>query len=57
MIMTIDEYIAALQRLRDFEGGDTILLCFDRILTDKQADALDGCKFDSIHTAIEEVIP
>jgi hypothetical protein len=57
MIMTIDEYIAALQRLRDMESGDTILLCFDRILTDKQADALDGCKFDSIHTAIEEVIP
>jgi len=57
MIMTIDEYIAALQRLRDMESGDTILLCFDRILTDKQADALDGCKFDSVHTAIDEVIP
>lgn len=56
MIMTIDEYIACLQRLRDTKGGDAILLCFDRLLTKAQVEALYDNNFDAVHTAIEEAI-
>jgi hypothetical protein len=56
-MMTIDEYIACLQQLRNTEGGDAILLCFDRLLTPEQAEDLAGCEFDAVHTAIEEAIP
>jgi hypothetical protein len=56
MITTIDEYISMLKHLKSTHGGSTPILVFDRILTDDQADSLSDCKFDAVHTTIEETI-
>lgn len=56
MITTIDEYIKMLRNLKKREGGDRPILVFDRILTDDDADRLEPCKFDAVHSAIDETI-
>lgn len=56
MITTIDEYISMLEQLKSKHGGSTTILVFDRILTDDQADSLYDCKFEAVHTTIEETI-
>jgi hypothetical protein len=56
MITTIEEYIEALRELQVQVGGDHPILVFDRLLTDEEADRLAPCKFDAVHSAIDETM-
>lgn len=57
-MMTIDEYIASLQNYKAQFGGDVVLLCFDRLLEQKEVIALNGkdLDFHSIYNEIDQVV-